>query len=113
MANHAIFHAVLPIRLGSDTPSKCGFDSRCPLIIVRSALFLCGRLLAVTEPHYVFAYYVASFYKGARSSEFWIEYANIGRECCQKSTKICYSIVFERCLAHGFRRELASGSCCS
>ena len=62
-----------------------------------------ARLLTFTEPRYIFRYRSVSFYKRACSSEFWIEYTNIGRECCQKSTKICHSIVFEYCLAHRFR----------
>src|SRR6266850_677217 len=85
----------------------------CPLIIVRSVLFVRGGLVVFTEPRYVLADYMASFYKCARSSEFWIEHANVGRKCCQESTKICYSIVFECCLTHDFRRERASGTCCS
>ena len=80
-------------------------------VIIRSDLFVCGGLLPFTEPRYVFAYYMAPFYKRARSSEFWIEHANVGRKCCQKSAKICYSIVFECSLTHSFRRERASGSC--
>jgi hypothetical protein len=68
----------------------------------RSALFVCGSLLTFMEPRYIFVYYAASFYKYAWSSEFWIEHTNIGRKCYQKSTKICYSIVFECCLTHGF-----------
>src|SRR4026208_1858411 len=40
-----------------------GFDSGCPLVIVRSALFVCGGLLTFVEPRYVCAYYMASFYK--------------------------------------------------
>ena len=57
-------------------------------VIIRSDLFVCGGLLPFTEPRYVFADYMASFYKCARSSEFWIEHANVGRKCCQESTKI-------------------------
>jgi hypothetical protein len=89
------------------------FDSLCPFVIIRSDLFVCGGLLTFTEPRYVFAYYMAPFYKLAGSSEFWIEHANVGRKCCQKSTKICYSIVFECCLTHGFRGGRAPGTCCS
>jgi hypothetical protein len=64
----------------------------------------------LTEPRYIFRYYTASFYKFACSPKFWVEYANIGRECCQESTKIWHSIVFECCLAHGFRGERAAGA---
>ncbi|HET6886582.1 MAG TPA: hypothetical protein VFH87_01540, partial [Candidatus Udaeobacter sp.] len=52
-----------------------------------SVLFVRGGLLVFTEPRYVFGYYMASFYKWARSSEFWIEHANVGRKCRQESTK--------------------------
>src|SRR4029453_5972429 len=79
-------------------------------------LCLCaGRLPMFTEPRHVFAHYKASFYKRACSSVFWIEHTNIGRKCCQKSTKICYSIIFECCLAHRFRSErpAAIGCCCT
>ncbi len=51
-------------------------------------LFVCGGLLMFAEPRCIFAYYMASFYKRARSSEFWIEHTNVGRKCGQKSTKI-------------------------
>jgi hypothetical protein len=70
-------------------------------------------LLMLTEPRYIFRYHTASFYKRACSSEFWIEHTNIGRDCCQESTKIWHSIVFECCLAHGFRGERAAGMCLS
>jgi len=76
-------------------------------------LFVCGCLLMFAEPRCIFAYYMAPFYKRACSSEFWIEHTNVGRKRCQKSTKICYSIVFERCLAHSFRSERPAGTRCS
>src|SRR6266545_3745216 len=99
------------LRRGGGT--KCGFDSRCPLISSRSALFVCSGFLMFTEPRYVFAYYTASFYECAWFSKFWIEHTNIGRKCRQKSTEIRHSVVFERCLAHGFRRKRLVGICCS
>jgi hypothetical protein len=81
------------------------------LVVSCSALFVCGSSLMLTKPRYVFRYYTASFYKIACSSKFWIEHTNIGRECCQKSTKIWHSIVFECCLAHGFSGQRAVGMC--
>src|SRR5262249_6563191 len=68
-------------------------------------------LLMLTEPRYIFRYYTASFHKFACSPKFWIEHTNISRECCQDSTEIWHSIVFECCLAHGFRGERAAGVC--
>lgn len=65
----------------------------------------------LTEPRYIFRYYTATFHKFACSPKFWIEHTNIGRECCQESTKIWHSIIFECCLAHGFRGERAAGMC--
>mgnify|MGYP003693920867 CR=1 FL=1 len=51
--------------------------------------------------------------KHACCSKFWIEYTDIGRKCCQESTKIRNAIVFECCLTHGFCRERPAGICCS
>ena len=65
------------------------------------------------EPRYVFAYDTASFYKRAWFAEFWIEHADVSRECREKSTKIWHSIIFECCLAHGFRRERSTRIHCS
>jgi hypothetical protein len=48
-----------------DAGCKYGFDSRCPLIIIRSALFLCDGFLTFAEPRYVFGYYSASLHKCA------------------------------------------------
>jgi hypothetical protein len=89
------------------------FDSRCPFSLPASALFVCDGLITVTEPRHIFRYYMASFYKYACCSKFWIEYTDIGRKCRQKSTKICNSIVFECCLTHGFRRDRPAGIWCS
>jgi len=70
-------------------------------------------MLTFSEPRYVFPHYVASLYKCACRSEFWIEYTDIGRQCCEKSTKVCHSIVFKRCLADGFRGRGVADIFCS
>ena len=71
-------------------PSKLAMRVRFPLPAHYHpfSLFVRGGLLVFTEPRYVFADYMASFYKCERSSEFWIEHANVGRKCYQESTKI-------------------------
>jgi hypothetical protein len=60
------------------------------------------RFVALVEPRYIFAYYMASSYKWPCGSEFWIEYTDVGREGCKKFTEIRHSILFECYLAHGF-----------
>jgi hypothetical protein len=88
--------------------------NECSVFWFAVQLCLCaGRLPMFTEPRCIFAYYMASFYKRACSSEFWIEHTNVGRECRQKSTKTCHSIVFECCLTHRFRGKRAAGTCYS
>src|SRR5436190_23875161 len=86
-------------------PSKLAMRVRFPLPPhLLSSTLSCG-LLTLTKPCYVFPHYMASFYKCACRSEFWIEYTDIGRQCRQKSIKVRHSIVFERCFANGLRRR--------
>src|SRR5580693_910411 len=101
------------MKQASARQSKCGSIPVARSFSLAPALFVCGSLLIFAEPRSIFAYYMASFYKRACFSKFWIEHTNIGRKSRQKSAKVCYSIVFECCLAHGFRRERAAGIHCS
>src|SRR5205814_6744157 len=109
----AIFQGVSTMRRGQPHHRNAGSIPVARLLSLAAGLFVCGGLLMFAKPRCIFAYYMACFYKRACSSEFWIEHTDVGRKCCQKSTKICYSIVFECCLAHRFRCGRAAAIRCS